>query len=96
MLLSQEEYPTVVYIVPWICLCYVVFTVVLFNSSVMSQEEYPTVVYIVLWIFLCYVVFTVVLFNSSVIVTRRISYCGLHCAMDLSVPCSVYGSIKQF
>ena len=59
----------------------------------LSQEEYPTVNYIVPWICLCCVVFTVVLFNSSIIVTRRISYCGLHCAIGLSVLCSVYGSI---
>ena len=59
----------------------------------LSQEEYPTVVHIAPLVCLCYVVFMVVLFNSSVIVTRRISYCGLYCAMDLSVLCSVYDSI---
>ena len=59
----------------------------------LSQEEYPTVVHIAPLVCLCYVVLTVVLFSSNVIVTRRISYCGSHCAIGLSVLCSVYGSI---
>ena len=60
---------------------------------ILSQEEYPTVVHIVPLVCLCYVVFTVVLFNFNVIVTRRISYCGSHCAIGLSVLCSIDGSI---